>query len=171
MTEYCYACGSPAHITDDLPICREHGVLWKLRRNAPSVSAFIVRDDRILLGRRALEPWAGCWETPGGYVNQGEQPRDAIRREVQEELGLEVVVLSLYDVFVHEWAPKVWVQNTVFICEPNDSVVAVLPDGKETVEAKWFPLTQLPADMALGQRDRIIAWDADGSRDRGANIW
>lgn len=157
MTEYCYDCGKPAPLVGDLPTCVDHGVLWKLRRNAPSVSAYIVRDGKILLGHRMQEPWAGCWETPGGYVNQGEQPQDAIRREVREEISVDLGRVQLLDVFVHEWSPGVWVSNTVFLAEPAGQVV-VQPDGQETDTARWFDLDQLPANMALGQRDRIIEW-------------
>ena len=48
----------------------------------------IVRDGRFLAGRRDREPYLGWWELPGGKLEPGEGDRDALRRELREELGL-----------------------------------------------------------------------------------
>ena len=57
-----------------------------------AVAALIVRAGRVLSLRRAPDNLAGpgLWETVSGRVEQGEQPRDALRREIAEECGLEV---------------------------------------------------------------------------------
>ena len=49
-------------------------------------------DGRVLLGRRAIEPWLGFWDTPGGFVSPGESLEDAVRRELREEAGIEIAV-------------------------------------------------------------------------------
>jgi 8-oxo-dGTP diphosphatase len=58
---------------------------------APTVSA-LVRDDRgrILLARRAFDPGAGLWDLLGGFMNEGEEPLETLRRELLEETGLTV---------------------------------------------------------------------------------
>lgn len=56
------------------------------------VSGLIVRDGKVLLIRRRNEPFADHWSLPGGGVEPGERLRDAVRREVLEETGLEVDV-------------------------------------------------------------------------------
>lgn len=58
----------------------------------------IHKQGRVLMVRRRFEPNKGRWSLPGGLVEVGEAPEDAARREVREELGLEVVVESLLQV-------------------------------------------------------------------------
>ncbi len=59
----------------------------------PCVGAVVHDDDgRLLVVRRAHAPSAGRWSIPGGRVEPGETDSDAVRREVAEETGLEVVV-------------------------------------------------------------------------------
>ena len=57
-----------------------------------AVGAIILNDDRIVLIRRGKEPSRGLWTFPGGAVELGEPVREAVRREVQEETGLEIEV-------------------------------------------------------------------------------
>lgn len=56
------------------------------------VAAAIVRDGRVLAGRRHGGPYAGQYEFPGGKVEPGEDDRAALVRECREELGVEVAV-------------------------------------------------------------------------------
>ncbi len=61
-------------------------------RPTPGVGVVIVEDGRILLVRRGRGVYEGRWAVPGGKVAYGERMRDAARREVEEETGLEVEV-------------------------------------------------------------------------------
>jgi len=63
------------------------------------VGAVIIQDGRVLLVRRAQAPQKDRWSLPGGLLELGERLEEAVRREVREETGLEVEVLSLAGVF------------------------------------------------------------------------
>ncbi|RLG05146.1 MAG: hypothetical protein DRN68_09020 [Thaumarchaeota archaeon] len=65
----------------------------------PAVGAFIIRDGKILLIRRAYEPCAGKWSVPGGTIKLGETTMDALRREVFEELGVRPKPIKLLDIY------------------------------------------------------------------------
>lgn len=75
-----------------------------IKRNYPDrpiigVGAVIVSDGRVLLVRRATEPLKGEWSVPGGVLELGEKLHDGVRREVQEETGLDVEPQQVLEVF------------------------------------------------------------------------
>src|SRR5947208_14056231 len=57
------------------------------------VAGLIVQDGKLLVCQRTkYQPMALKWEFPGGKIEEGEQPRDALRRELEEELGIRAVI-------------------------------------------------------------------------------
>jgi 8-oxo-dGTP diphosphatase len=56
------------------------------------VGVLVIEDGAILLVQRGREPGRGLWAVPGGKVRRGEPMREAARREVREETGLDVVI-------------------------------------------------------------------------------
>ncbi len=63
--------------------------LCKFNNPRGSATAVIIKDGKLLLLKRNEEPFKGMWDLPGGYMNQGESPEQALRRELKEELGVE----------------------------------------------------------------------------------
>lgn len=69
-------------------------------------AAILFRGDRVLITRRPEDKrHPGMWEFPGGKVDPGESPEEALRREIAEELGAAVAVEGLFEVvhFRYEW--------------------------------------------------------------------
>lgn len=70
-------------------------------------AAVVIRDGRVLLTRRADgQHLAGMWEFPGGKLEEGEPPEDAVVRECREECGIEVEVSGILDVTHHAYPEK-----------------------------------------------------------------
>lgn len=71
------------------------------KKNVRTAVVAVVRDpqERILLTRRAIPPYLGKWVMPGGKIDMGEPITAALKREVQEEVGLEVHVEGLIDIY------------------------------------------------------------------------
>jgi 8-oxo-dGTP diphosphatase len=64
----------------------------------PSVGVIVCKEDKVLLVLRGQEPSQGKWSIPGGVVELGETVREAARREVREECGVEIDVGDVIDV-------------------------------------------------------------------------
>ena len=137
-------------------MCPEHGPRWKLIRNAPGVDVIIVRDERVLLARRAFEPDRGLWELPGGFIELGEHPADAARREAIEELGIRVQLTQFVGFAILRYNDDI-VEAGLYEATTADDPVA--GDG-EVSEFNWFDFDELPpaAEMARGHRDRLDGW-------------
>lgn len=90
---YCPACGRELKEPNDEggAECESCGRSW-YRNSAPTCGAAIVRDGRALLCVRAREPEKGRLDVPGGFLNGGEDPIEGLKREIREELGVEVDV-------------------------------------------------------------------------------
>jgi ADP-ribose pyrophosphatase YjhB (NUDIX family) len=56
------------------------------------VDGVYVKDGKILLLKRSVEPFKGCWHVVGGHVEEDESLKEAVKREFKEETGLDVVV-------------------------------------------------------------------------------
>ncbi len=151
---HCDRCGGPS--PDDpagVPTCPDHGTRWVFVRNAPCAGTVIVDDaGRILLGRRAREPYAGMWETPGGFVELGEHPEDAAVREVQEELGLALTLTGLVGTYVERSARG----GQLLVLVYTGTVAGeVRLDPSEVTECAWFAPEDVPAVMAADHRKRV----------------
>ena len=109
-----------------------------------SVVAVIIDDqERVLLTRRSIPPFKGMWVMPGGKIDLGEPIAVALKREVDEEVGLEVEVGDLIDVFEHVTPGE---ENCHYIilfyrCWPVHT--AVTHNQDEVEEAQWVPRSEL----------------------------
>ena len=117
------------------------------------VAAVVQRDGRYLITRR-LEGThlAGLWEFPGGKTLPGEKPEDALRRELQEELGVEAEVGELIETV--DWTyPEKSVRLLFFRCALRGE-----PCPQESQEMLWVEAAQLreyrfpAADLRLIER-------------------
>lgn len=156
---YCPACGAPVHASPPVT-CRVCGTQhW---RNAkPCAGGLVTRDGRLLLIRRAIQPWLGCWDIPGGFCDPDEHPVDTVVREVREEVGLEVHVTGMVGIWLDTYGdgdpadPPDATLNCYYHAVATDGRSPVV-DPREASEAAWFAAEALPEALAFPDHARQV---------------
>ena len=118
----------------------------------PAVTAFalVKRDGRYLVLKRGLEPYRDRWELPGGFVEAGESPTEAVRREIFEETGLRVETPSIIGAYTSRYGDDgKWTVDVAFHClaSPGD-----LSLSAESADAAWVAIEQMPPLAFAGER-------------------
>lgn len=98
---FCPGCGVPApsSAAARVFVCPACG--WCLYANVAAAVVALIRvgEGGLVLVRRAREPFRGTLDLPGGFVEPGESAEEALRREVREEIGLDVKRLTYFGTF------------------------------------------------------------------------
>jgi 8-oxo-dGTP diphosphatase len=124
------------------------------------VGAIVVRDGHLLMVRRAQEPALGLWSIPGGKVERSEYLADALRREVQEETGLEVDVGELAGFF------EVIGDGTHYVIMDFLATYTGAEEprpGDDVDRARWVPLDDIASlDCTPRFVELLTAWGVLG---------
>jgi ADP-ribose pyrophosphatase YjhB (NUDIX family) len=124
-----------------------------------SAAAILVRSDgQVLLIRRAKEPALGKWAFPGGFIDFDEAAETALRRELQEELGLRVEGLRYLCSYpnAYLYAEVTYpVLDLFFVVAAGDDGLRM--DPSEVSDARWLPPTSVVSEELAFDSMRV-AW-------------
>ena len=122
-----------------------------------SAGAVIVNEQgHVLLLKHVFRTGSG-WGIPGGFIDADEQPEAALRRELLEEVGLELgsMQIAFARTFRHRQV------ELIFHCQPNGEAN---PRGLEVKAAAWFPIDALPEELSADQRALLRRVLNDGAK-------
>lgn len=146
-----------------LPLAYRLRHIWRRWRGTPLVGCAVVITNLsgdVLLLRHSYGP--KVWSLPGGGVEPGEDPEAALRREMQEELGITLGHVQSLGA-IEEVIARSPHTGHVFAAMCDTLPV---PDGREVLEARFFPSHSLPEPLGRVTRSRIDLWRSRG-RDEG----
>lgn len=109
------------------------------------INAFVVKNNRLLLGKRKNIYGAGTWGLPGGHLEPGEKMKDAAARELEEETGLQAKSFDFINLVNYRRGDEHRLQIGFVTRDTNDEPITKEPDRCE--EWKWFELNNLPENI------------------------
>ncbi len=135
VLKYCMRCGSDAVVfrQNKSILCNRCGFCYYM--NSASAVALLILNDKgeLLLTKRAFEPEKGKLDLPGGFVDTGERAEDTVRRELKEELNIDVCRMHYWGSYPNEYVYSgvtIYTLDIAFVCtvksfhtiEANDDV-------------------------------------------------
>jgi 8-oxo-dGTP diphosphatase len=141
---YCPRCGSTIltqlHSGKLRPSCQNCGWVY-FPDPKVAVAVLIKKNDQILLVQRMFDPQKGHWTLPSGFVDAGEDPIEAARRECLEETGLKTENIHLLDVLFSQEHPR---GASILIIYRADILSGELKSGDDANQAAFFDPQHLP---------------------------
>jgi ADP-ribose pyrophosphatase YjhB (NUDIX family) len=123
---------------------------------APTASAIVLDDQgRVLLARRAAEPGAGLWDLLGGFIEEGEEPLAALRRELEEETSLQIEPLEYLGGYPDRYGEDGTYTLNLYWTARIAGGELELDD--EIAEVAWFARDELPDDSEFAFRNTVEA--------------
>lgn len=123
------------------------------------VAAIIVKNNKVFATQRGYGDFKDGWEFPGGKVEEGETPQEALTREIREELAADIRVGELFDTVEYDY-PEFHLSMKCYICE----LVSEEMELKEHEAARWLgrgeldTVDWLPADKGLIEGLKQLAY-------------
>jgi len=154
--KFCPKCGSPTRLELRFglqrPVCPACGFIYFADPKV-AVAVLVEEAGRILLVRRAGEPFRGLWTLPAGFMNAGEDPAQAAARECAEETALQVQITGILDIHSGREHPR----GSDFVIFYRGRVTGgLLQAGDDADAADWFARDGLP-ELAFQSTKIILA--------------
>jgi ADP-ribose pyrophosphatase YjhB (NUDIX family)/L-amino acid N-acyltransferase YncA len=154
--QYCPRCAAPLswRSTGDRPrpTCPDCGFVLYINP-VVGAGALVEKDGQVVLVRRGVEPKAGYWSLPAGYVEGDEMAEDAAVREMEEETGLRIELDDLLGVYSFGKEP----QTGVLILYSAHPVGGELRAGDDAEEVRTFAPTDMPPDDQIAFHTHLQA--------------
>lgn len=127
-------------------------------RNAkPCAGALVVRDGRLLLVKRRIEPYLGYWDIPGGFLEADELPQTGAVREVREETGLDVRLTELFDFYMGRYSYDESGDRCLNVYFLAEVVGGVERPSDDAADLAWFAPDELPERIAFEHARRVLS--------------
>lgn len=121
-------------------------------RQIEVVAAIIQRDGAYFATQRGYGEFEGMWEFPGGKIEPGERPEDALQREIQEELGIDITINRLLCTTDYDY-PSFHLTMHCYLCKIKSGEIEL----REHKSARWLTAETLDSVEWLPADKEIVA--------------
>ncbi len=147
-------------------ICTVCGTI-RYRNAKPCAGALVEAHGHLLLVKRAVEPYMGCWDIPGGFLEVDEHPEAGAIREVREETGLAIEPTGLFGIYVDQNSYDAVGTYCLNIYYSARVVGGQEQPDDDAADLAWFSPVDLPREIAFDHAHQVLAdWVEKTARDR-----
>jgi 8-oxo-dGTP diphosphatase len=125
---------------DNLPNNKPCAHCGRYKNRRIAIDALIIRDNKILLVKRAVEPFKDFWALPGGGIDFDETAEEALQHEVLEETGLKLLSAKFIHIYTDPARDPKQVITLSYYTETEGEPKA----GDDAKEYKWFDVNNVP---------------------------
>ncbi|MDP3710345.1 MAG: NUDIX hydrolase [bacterium] len=154
--KYCSLCGNTLRQRKDGRLACTKCDFVNYQNPRPTVTVVVLHNNKLLLTKRAREPFQDWWDLPGGFIEKGERPEEAACRELWEETRLKIKIKSLFGIYPGVYPSKkepFSVLSIVYIAECKTANLKALDD---VAEGKWFEKEKIPTKIAFDSNQKVI---------------
>ena len=133
----------------------------EIKKTIEVAAAIICDGDKVFATQRGYGEWKDWWEFPGGKMETGESPREALLREIKEELATEIEVGKLVTTVEHDY-PKFHLTMHCFVCRIKTGKLTLTEHEAakwltiETIDTvKWLPADKEVVDTLKRQNTKL----------------
>lgn len=119
----------------------------------PAAGAIVIKNNKILLVKRAHPPCVGWWCIPAGFMEWKEHPSETAVREVGEETGLEITLKSFFEVYSGRDDPRA---NAVLILYLADETGGMMAAADDALDVGYFSFDELPEKIAFESHQQAL---------------
>jgi 8-oxo-dGTP diphosphatase len=135
-------------------VCSGCGFVF-YQNSKPCVGALVMDQGKLLLIKRAIAPFKGYWDIPGGFLEPGEHPETGVVREILEETGLHIQLGELLGIFMDVYETSGDPTLTIFYTATVAAGEARA--GSDAMHLQWFDLEALPQQIAFKSAHEVLA--------------
>ncbi len=159
--QYCPHCATPLTVREiyrqQRTVCPKCGFVH-FSDPKVAVIGLVTEGDRVLLVQRAINPEKGKWALPGGYMDAGEMPEEALKRELLEEVHLAIRVTKLLTILPmitnRAHSQGIVLAYEAEVADPN--AIALTCDD-DVCDAGWFAADEIPPNLAFESTNLLLA--------------
>ncbi len=154
---HCPHCGSADFqaVTDKEFNCRTCSFRF-FPNSAAAVAAIIVHDGKIMLTRRAVEPWKGMLDLPGGFVDPGESAEEALSRELREELKANIISMRYIASAANRYIFSGYMVRTTDLAFQVEIDTPNVQAHDDIDAIEWHDVNRIPLEQVAAESIRNI---------------
>lgn len=150
--KYCAQCRSELDLSGAYPVCKSCNITY-YKNSKPCVGILPIKDGKVLLSKRAIEPYKGAFDIIGGFLEYGEDPRDGIKREVKEETGLDVEPTEILGIYMDEYGEGG--DSTLNIHYIGEVKGGKMKAQEDVASLHWVSINEVPMEGFQNIKDAL----------------